>query len=73
MEWFAINPGLGDGELEFVDVGVVDNLSEKRSSSFGGEDAVMALSGEIVQNLQIALDILNEFYKLFNCLFFRKS
>lgn len=38
MEWLTF-PGLGDGELEFVDVGVVDSLSENLSSSWGGDVA----------------------------------
>ena len=38
MEWFIDRLGLGDGELEFVDVGVPEILSVKWSS-FGGDDA----------------------------------
>ena len=37
LEWLTPTPGLGDGELEFVDVGVVESLSENLSSSWGGD------------------------------------
>lgn len=38
LEWFKLRLGLGEGELEFVEVGVLDNVS-MLMSSFGGEDA----------------------------------
>lgn len=38
LEWFKLRLGLGEGELEFVEVGVLDNVSMLKSS-FGGEDA----------------------------------
>lgn len=38
LEWFKLRLGLGEGELEFVEVGVLDNAS-MLISSFGGEDA----------------------------------
>ena len=33
LEWLTVRLGLGEGELEFVEVGVLDNFS---SSSFSG-------------------------------------
>lgn len=38
LEWLFVRLGLGEGELELVDVGVPESLSVKWSS-FGGDDA----------------------------------
>lgn len=58
MEWLRLPPGLGEGELELVDVGVVDSLSENRSSSCCG-DVVDCIGGSAESN-SLQLNIYND-------------
>ena len=48
LEWFKLRLGLGEGELEFVEVGVLDNAS-MLISSFGGEDASICAPRKRIQ------------------------
>ncbi len=51
LEWFT-RPGLGDGELEFVDVGVVPSIAfEIKSSSIGEVANKLPTSQNITKNL----------------------